>query len=59
VDISTTLRDKLWAMAAYASELRDYPHPRNGKSLRYRASTWGQHAGFAYAEAFEVIRERW
>lgn len=59
VDISTTLRDKLWAMAAYASELRDYPHPRNGKSLRSRASTWGQHAGFAYAEAFEVIRERW
>jgi N-acetylglucosamine malate deacetylase 1 len=29
VDISSTLEEKIAAMARYESELRDYPHPRS------------------------------
>jgi LmbE family N-acetylglucosaminyl deacetylase len=59
VDVTTTLARKLHAMEAYRSELREHPHPRNALSLADRAGYWGQVAGFASAEAFEVIRERW
>lgn len=59
VDIEDTIDRKLTAMAAYASELRDAPHPRNIASLTHRARNWGMYAGVMYAEAFEVIRECW
>lgn len=59
VDISDTLEQKLHAMSAYSSELREYPHPRNLKSLTIRAQYWGQRSGLGAAEAFEVIRECW
>lgn len=57
VDIGDTLEAKLHAMAAYESELRIFPHPRNLKSLTIRSQYWGQPAGVVHAEAFEVIRE--
>lgn len=59
VDITATVEDKMWAMEAYASELRERPHPRDIDALYSRADYWGQRAGFHYAEAFEVIRECW
>ena len=59
VDISETLEDKLEAMEAYASELREHPHPRSIDALATRADYWGQRAGVGWAEAFEVIRETW
>ena len=59
VDITATLEEKDYAMEAYESELRDYPHPRNIDSLDNRAAYWGQRIGVDYAEAFEVIRECW
>jgi LmbE family N-acetylglucosaminyl deacetylase len=59
VDITATLERKLDAMRAYRSELRVSPHPRSITGLETRAAYWGQHAGYEYAEAFEVIRERW
>lgn len=43
----------------YASELRDYPHPRTLHGIRARASYWGSIAGTPNAEAFVVARERW
>lgn len=56
VDISGTLQRKIDAMAAYAPELLDFPHPRSLAAVehlaRYRGSTVGRHA----AEAFEVGR---
>jgi len=56
VDITATIDQKLEAMAAYESELRDPPHPRSLDALRVRAAYWGQRVGVAYAEPFEVIR---
>lgn len=59
VDIGPWLTGKLRAMAAYASELRTSPHPRNLESLTARSRYWGQVGGFAHAEPFIVVRERW
>ena len=51
------LERKLHAMAAYATELRDAPHPRSLEALRTRAGYWGSLAGMAAAEPFALIRE--
>ena len=59
VDITDTMEAKDYAMEAYATELRDYPYPRNIDSLDHRAAFWGQRVGVDYAEAFEVIRSCW
>lgn len=58
VDVGDYIEDKCFAMEAYASELRDHPHPRNIDGLYDRAAHWGDISGFDYAEAFAVIRER-
>jgi len=57
VDVSATLAVKLEAMQCYASELRDYPHPRSLAALTERAAYWGGRVGRTAAEAFQVLRE--
>ncbi len=57
IDIESTIKAKLDAMACYRTELRDYPHPRSLKALEVIASRWGTVAGKQYAEAFELIRK--
>ena len=57
VDVSATLEAKLAATGAYASEVRDFPHPRSAEALRARAAAWGSQAGVAAAEAFVLLRE--
>lgn len=59
VDITDHIDAKLLAMAFYASEVRPEPHPRSLESLKAQAMTWGAAAGYRYAEAFMVERERW
>lgn len=59
VEISSTLETKLAAMACYTSELRDYPHPRSLKALKYRARAWGNQACLEAAEVFMTIRRVW
>lgn len=56
VDISATLETKLHAMACYASELRDYPHPRSLEALCHRARAWGNRHCLDAAEVFMTIR---
>ena len=56
VDISSTLEQKLRAMACYKSEMRDYPHPRSIEALRHRAHAWGNQNCVDAAEAFMTIR---
>lgn len=56
VDVTSTLDEKLDAMACYDSELRDYPHPRSLRALRERAAYWGSRVGRPAAEAFQVLR---
>lgn len=55
VDIGDTLDRKVDAFGAYETETRTYPHPRSADALRARAETRGTEAGFAAAEAFELI----
>ena len=57
VDVTSTIDDKLSAMACYTSELRDYPHPRSLQALRERASHWGSVVGVGAAEAFVILRD--
>lgn len=56
-DITTTLDAKLAAFAAYASEVRPYPHPRSLESVTAQARRRGTTVGVEAAEAFQVVRE--
>ena len=55
-DISSTLEIKLQALAAYAPELREFPHPRSLQAVEHLARWRGASAGLAAAEAFELGR---
>ncbi|MBU0981263.1 PIG-L family deacetylase, partial [Patescibacteria group bacterium] len=57
IDITQTLPKKLDAMAAYASELRDYPHPRSLEGIRTQAKHRGLQVALSAAEAFKTIRK--
>jgi LmbE family N-acetylglucosaminyl deacetylase len=59
VDVAEVLETKLAAMGHYASELREFPHPRSLRSIRLQAELFGSVAGFSAAEAFTVIRGTW
>ena len=58
VDIEDTIDTKLAAMQEYATELRDYPHPRSIESLRHRALVCGSEVGLRYAEPFMSLLHR-
>ncbi len=57
MDITNTLETKLAAMSAYASELKEHPHPRSLEMLKVLARKRGSEVGIADAEAFILIRE--
>ena len=40
----------------YASEMRNFPHPRSPKYIRACAERWGGVIGVPLAEAFELVR---
>jgi LmbE family N-acetylglucosaminyl deacetylase len=50
------LQAKLDALACYATEMREFPHPRSPEAIRVLAALRGSQCGHARAEAFEVIR---
>jgi LmbE family N-acetylglucosaminyl deacetylase len=56
-DITDFLSRKLEAMACYRSQLKEFPHPRSLQAIEALARLRGSTAGFAAAEAFELIRE--
>ncbi|HZG04666.1 MAG TPA: PIG-L deacetylase family protein [Streptomyces sp.] len=58
-DVTSTLQAKIDAMACYASELREHPHPRSLHAIRLQAELLGAHAGMPAAEAFAVLRGTW
>ncbi len=58
VDISAFLPTKLQALAAYESELRDYPHPRSLKAVEMQAHDRGARTGCVAAEAFATVWRR-
>lgn len=57
IDISKTLDQKLDALRAYETELRDHPHPRNVANVRRNAMLWGAKSGSTAAEPFELLLE--
>jgi len=57
VDVTATIDRKLEAMACYASELRDPPHPRSLDGIRLFARERGLAVGLHYAETFHLIRD--
>lgn len=56
VDISETLEVKLEALAVYAQEMRDWPHPRSLKAVEHLARWRGASVGTEAAEAFMLLR---
>jgi len=48
---------KCQAMAAYETEIKDYPFPRSELGIRTQAMSRGMQAGVPLAEAFHLIRE--
>jgi len=57
VNIDATLEQKKMAMAAYQSELREFPHARSLPSIEARARAWGSQVGIPAAEPFVLLRE--
>jgi N-acetylglucosamine malate deacetylase 1 len=57
VDISATLDRKMAALDAYASELRDFPHPRSRPAVEALARWRGATIGVDAAEAFVLGRK--
>ena len=56
VDISAHLDAKKAALAAYASEIREFPHPRSIEGIDALARKRGSEVSRPAAEAFETIR---
>jgi LmbE family N-acetylglucosaminyl deacetylase len=56
IDISTTIENKISALAAYDSEMREYPHTRSYQNVRQLAGFRGASVGIEYAEAFVLLR---
>jgi LmbE family N-acetylglucosaminyl deacetylase len=56
IDISSTIDTKISAMSKYASELREYPHPRSLQHVRELAKVNGTKVGLNYCENFTLIR---
>ncbi len=57
VNIESELEDKLQAMKAYNSELREFPHPRSLETIKLNAKLWGSKNNVGACEAFVMIRE--
>jgi len=56
VDISAQLIRKLSALAAYASEMREWPHARSLKAIEHHSCWRGSQVGLESAEAFCLLR---
>jgi len=58
VDISAEMDAKAVALACFASQIAEFPHPRSVEAARALAMFRGTQAGFSYGEGFHVIRMR-
>lgn len=56
VDITREIKNKIKALEAYETEIRDFPHPRSTKALEAIGIRWGSVSGFSTAEAFCLVR---
>jgi LmbE family N-acetylglucosaminyl deacetylase len=56
VDVTSTLERKLAALACYAGEAREWPHPRSPEGVEALARTTGAASGLGLAEGFTLVR---
>ena len=56
VEITPWLEAKQAALAAYAGEIRDWPHPRSAAAVGHLARLRGSQCGVEAAEAFISLR---
>jgi LmbE family N-acetylglucosaminyl deacetylase len=58
VELSEEDLEQKWkVLKKYESEVRSFPFPRSSEGIRALAMTRGMQSGFAYAEAFHLVRE--
>jgi len=57
-DIASSLELKLNAMQIYATELREFPHPRSIRAIRAQCEDRGACVGITAAEAFMTVWRR-
>jgi len=57
IDITETFGLKIEAMKAYATELKEQPHPRSLESIEAMCRKRGSEISVKYAESFFLIRE--
>lgn len=55
-DITETIDLKIKALAAYHSEMREFPHPRSLSGIKLQAQNRGLQSGVTDAEAFMLVR---
>ena len=56
VNIAKEIAGKIAAFAAYTHENKTFPDPFSAEGLRVLAQMRGMESGYAFAEAFEVLR---
>ena len=59
VDISEYIDKKLEIMSMFKGEIQEEPYPRSLSSIKALARVRGSRAGVMYAEAFQMLYERW
>ncbi len=57
VDIEDQIERKIHAFSRYASEVREYPHPRSLEGIRNVAEFYGNQCCLKYAEAMMLMRK--
>lgn len=57
INIENELEEKLKAMGCYKSELRDFPHPRSIRAIKYNAHVWGAKNNQIAVEPFYLFRK--
>ena len=58
VDITAHLERKLRILQVFEGEIGEFPFPRSPDAVRALAGMRGAAAGYAAAEAFQLLRER-
>ena len=56
INIENEIENKIKALQAYSSELRQSPHPRSGEGIKILAQYRGLECNKRYAEAFKLVR---
>ena len=56
VDVENEIERKIEALAAYQTEMREYPHSRSLESIRVFSRYWGTRFGKRFSEPFILVR---